>query len=425
MALKIKNIEKESPGERMGISPGDRLVEINGHAINDVIDYQFYSADEALDCTFSKNGESLHIHFINEDGILGLDFETMRYRACGNRCIFCFVDQNPEGLRPSLYFKDEDYRLSFLHGNYVTLTHVRQRDLNRIVEQRLSPLYVSIHATAASIRKTLLGLDRDDHLMEKIQFLVQNGIQIHGQIVLCPGINDGDVLIESLETLSLLFPQLRSLAIVPVGLTCHRQLLPEISGFNAGTAETVVRMAQNLQKKYKKALGDPFVYISDEFYLLGEIPLPPFDHYGDFWQIENGVGMIRLFLREFHEASNHFPKKLGKPEHAIIVTGTLAGPVIQEHILPGLNRIENLHIELKMVVNHFYGDSVTVSGLLTGQDIIDSFQKLGPDTTLLLPTNCLNTDGLFLDNRTPNDLSERLGCRIRITPDFNDLWSCR
>lgn len=202
MTLKVKNVAKQSPGATMGIEPGDRLMEINGFPIRDTIDYQFYSADEVLDCTFSRNGDIRRVRLKRDGETLGLDFEPMRYHTCGNRCIFCFVDQNPEGLRQSLYLKDEDYRLSFLYGNYVTLTHMNRSDLERIVEQRLSPLYVSIHATDPLVRKTLLGLKRDDGLLEKIHFLVKNDIELHGQIVLCPGINDGEVLKDSLESLS-------------------------------------------------------------------------------------------------------------------------------------------------------------------------------------------------------------------------------
>ena len=407
----------------MGIEPGDRLMEINGFPIRDTIDYQFYSADEVLDCTFSKNGDIRRVRLKRNGETLGLDFEPMRYHTCGNRCIFCFVDQNPEGLRQSLYLKDEDYRLSFLYGNYVTLTHVKRSDLERIVEQRLSPLYVSIHATDPLVRKTLLGLKRDDGLLEKIHFLVKNDIELHGQIVLCPGINDGEVLKDSLESLSPLFPTLRSMAVVPVGLTRHRRHLPEVARVDAGAVKRVINMVRQIQKRYLKHLGEPFVYLSDEFYLMAGYPLPPLDHYGDLWQIENGVGMTRAFLTTFHEDTRTFPVRLDRPEHYIIITGALAGPALEKDILPTLRRIENLNIDVKVVHNRFYGESVTMSGLLTGRDVIDTIRGVRTGATLLLPANCLNHDGLFLDDLKPRDLAEELDRRILVLDDFSDLWS--
>ncbi|MFH1943458.1 MAG: PDZ domain-containing protein, partial [bacterium] len=208
-SLKVKSVAEGSPAEAMGIRPGDRLLEINDYPIHDLIDYRFYSAEEMIDCLFVKEGEEERICFeeLNGQG-LGLDFEAVRFRSCGNKCLFCFVDQNPAGMRSALYFKDEDYRLSFLYGNYVTLTRVGKKDLTRIVSQRLSPLYVSIHATDAKVRSFLLGLERDDRLLEKLHFLSQNRIEIHGQVVLCPGFNDGLILRDTVDTLASFYPNL-------------------------------------------------------------------------------------------------------------------------------------------------------------------------------------------------------------------------
>lgn len=404
--------------------PGDRLLEINGHTIRDIIDYQFYSADEVLDCLFIRGGEVKQVQ-LKRDGegkSLGIDFEQMRLKTCGNRCIFCFVDQNPRGLRRSLYFKDEDYRLSFLHGNYVTLTHVHRDDLDRIVEQRLSPLYVSVHAADPVVRRSLLGLKKDDHLVDKMRFLVEHGIELHGQIVLCLGFNDGRVLLESIETLSSLFPKLRSMAVVPVGLTRHRRGLTRLRGYDSESAGRVLEMIGNVQQLYRKRLGEPFVYMSDEFYLLGGESLPSSEHYGDFWQVENGVGLTRAFITEFDEISKDFPEKLEQPQHCTLVTGVLAGPILEHDVLPRLRRIGNLHTRVRVVPNRFYGESVTVSGLLTGRDIIDFFRDEKDDSVLLLPPNCLNDDGLFLDDLSPQDLAEELDRPVLAGEDLESLW---
>jgi len=418
----IKKVEKESIAEIMGIRPGDQLLEINGHPIRDIIDYQFYSADEILDCTFLTNNKVKKIQINLEEENIGLEFEPMRFKRCGNHCIFCFIDQNPKGLRKSLYFKDEDYRLSFLYGNYVTLTNVTKSDMERIVEQKLSPLYVSIHATDPEIRKTLLGLKRKDYLLEKIHFLTNHSIELHGQIVICPGINDGEVLHRTLQTLSSFFPGLRSVAVVPVGLTRHRKGLPKLKKHNPESVLDIIRIVQTLQEEYEKKFGEPFVYLSDEFYLLVGKPLPSSFHYRDFWQIENGVGLTRFFLSSFEDSARTFPSKLKKKQHLVFVTGTMAEPILRENVLPVLNRIKNLSVRLLPISNRFFGESVTVSGLLTGKDIINTLQKENKDTTILLPSNCLNTDNLFLDDVSLEELRRKLNRKIIVVEDFKTFW---
>ena len=422
-ALKIEKVTAGSLGERFGVLPGDGLLTINGHSIRDPIDYRFYGTDEVLTCTFLRDGKPRRVVFQSEEGKdLGLVFEEMALRRCGNACLFCFVDQNPLGMRSSLYVKDEDYRLSFLHGNYVTLTRMGRKDLKRIVEQRLSPLYVSVHATDPDVRKRLLGLRRDDRLMDKIRFLVDHRIELHGQIVLCLGMNDGEVLQQTVETLSAFFPMFRSVAVVPVGLTRHRQGLPALREVDAGLARRVLSEMGAFQIRYRKTLGEPFVYLADEFYLLAGEALPAIRDYGDLWQVENGVGLTRAFLTLFEEASKNFPKKLDRPRMFVIVTGVLAGPVLERHVLPVLRRITNLEVEVRVVSNRFYGASVTVSGLLTGQDILAALRDEEDDATFLLPPNCLNVDGLFLDDLRPSDLSRTLNRPVLILEDFRDLF---
>ena len=304
----------------------------------------------------------------------------------------------------------------------MTLTRVGEADLARIAEQRLSPLYVSIHAVDPEIRKMLLGIRNDDHLLEKLRYLASHGIELHGQIVLCPGINDGEVLTGSLETLARFYPDLRSMAVVPVGLTRHRHGLPVLSPVDSAVAARTAKQIQSLQRKFKKKLGEPFIYLADEFYLLSGERLPPDRHYGDFWQSGNGVGMTRRFLTVFREASRRFPLKLEDIKRYTIVTGMLAGPVIEKEILPVLRRIKNLDVEVHKVRNRFFGDTVTVSGLLTGGDIADALRRHTEDRVLLLPDNCLNTDGRFLDGGTPRTLENELKRKIVVLDDFNTFW---
>jgi putative radical SAM enzyme (TIGR03279 family) len=421
--LAVERVEEGGLAENMGVRSGDHLVSINGHPIYDCIDFQFYSADAVLNCVFQRKNRTLEMQFHKEDGRdMGLEFLPMRFKGCGNHCVFCFVDQNPSGLRSSLYFKDEDYRLSFLHGNYVTLTHVTQTDLDRIVEQRLSPLYVSIHAVDQEVRKRMLGLKKEDHLMEKIRYLLDRGVQIHGQIVLCPQWNDGDVLLESLETLSSFFPGLRSLALVPVGLTDHRGSLEPLKGYAFDNARALILSMGPIQRKYIKKFKESFVYLADEFYLLAEKTLPSENHYSDFWQIENGVGMTRQLLNSFQEMFGTMPKSMKQPCQAVIVTGTLAAPVINKKLIPKLNRIKNLKVECLGVLNRFFGEAVTVSGLLTAGDILESLHHSHRDAVVLLPSNCLNTDSLFLDDWTLDAFKNHLNRRVLVSQDFHELW---
>lgn len=422
-ALKLESVPRRTGAHSAGLKAGDRLVFINGRPIRDPVDFQFHSADELLDCVFRRGNRPVHVR-IRRDELddFGLRFTPMRFRACGNRCVFCFADQNPKGLRNTLYFKDEDYRLSFLYGNYVTLTRVEEKDLLRIAEQRLSPLYVSVHATDAEVRKKLLGIRRDDRLLEKIRFLAVNGVEMHAQIVLCPGINDGTVLIETLESLFSFYPKLRSAAVVPVGLTRHRTGLPKIRPVDGPAASEVLRTVQPMQKRFQNQVREPFVYLADEWYFLAGKPVPPSVHYGGFWQRDNGVGMVRFFLTEFQKAKRRFLKRFDRPSRFVVVTGTLAGPVLRSQALPVLNQIGNAQFEMVEVQNRFFGESVTVSGLLTGRDIAAALRNVRGDWTGILPSNCLNSDGLFLDDWTVERLSKTLGRKILVLESFDALW---
>jgi putative radical SAM enzyme (TIGR03279 family) len=421
--LIVRAVEKGSLGDDKGVRAGDRLMEINGHAIRECIDVQFYSADVIIDCVFQRDDQTVAIRFHRqEERCLGLDFEPMHFRGCGNKCVFCFVDQNPPGLRSSLYFKDEDYRLSFLYGNYVTLTRVSQEDLDRIAEQRLSPLYISVHAVNTKVRKRLLGLKHHDRLMEKIRFLVAHGIELHGQIVLCPGWNDGEVLRETVKELSGLFPGFRSLALVPVGLTRHRKDQEHLQGYTSASAKNLIDLMRGAQYTFIKEFGEPFVYLADEFFLLADRLLPEHSHYGDFWQMENGVGMTRLFIDNFETLCKKMEMKLRRSAKIAIVTGVLAQPVLARHVIPRLRKITNLQVDLIPVHNRFFGESVTVTGLLTAGDILESLRDISDDFVVFLPSNCLNTDALFLDDYTVKKFGTELNRRVIVSDNFSEVW---
>ena len=405
------------------VQPGDRLVSINGRLIRDVIDFYFYSAEEILEMTFLRDDTSFELTLERTYGDdVGLEFEIMQYQHCGNHCVFCFVDQNPRNMRSSLYFKDEDFRLSFLYGNYVTLTNIGDEELERIVEQRLSPLYVSIHSVNPDVRKKMLGLKKDDHLLEKIQYLIRHGIEMHGQIVLCPGWNDDTVLDETVEVLSEFFPDFRTLAVVPLGLTQHRKGLPKLTPVTPSFSRQVIKQIQKCQIEFEEKLEEPFVYLADEFYLQAGFPLPNAEHYREFWQIENGVGMTRDFLDAFETTMQLAPKAAENPGHWIWATGQSAGPVLEKKIMPHLNQIGNLKAEVCVVENHLMGSSVTVSGLLSGQDFYEALHPVPEKAQVLLPPNCINEDGLFLDDWTPEFLSEKLSCRVHIVDSLDELW---
>ncbi|MFC1569670.1 DUF512 domain-containing protein [bacterium] len=422
--LRIHHIDLNSLASKAGLKKGDEIASINGRAIEDIIDLQFYGADSDLNIIAYRNGHEIKVNISNPDMLsLGIEPDEMKYRCCGNHCQFCFVDQNPKGLRSTLYLKDEDYRLSFMHGNYVTLTNITERDLNRIVVQRLAPLYLSIHAVNPAIRKQLLGIKKDDRLLEKLQFLADNDIEMHGQIVICPGFNDGSELENTIQSLSAFYPHLKTLAIVPVGLTKHRKNLPGLQSVTSEKAAAIIEQVRPYQNKFQKEFNHHFIYLADEFYLLAKAPLPDETHYGEFWQVENGVGMTRLFLDDFSQETQFFPKRLKKPCRTVIVTGMLAAPILQKTVLPVLEQIDGLDVSLLPVKNQFYGPSVTVSGLLTGQDIFAALQQIDGEFNVLLPENCINHEGYFLDDMTPETLSDSLNQSVNIIAGFGELWN--
>jgi putative radical SAM enzyme (TIGR03279 family) len=427
--LKIDRVIPKSIAEDIGLRAGDDLVRINDAPVRDPIDYEFWIHDTPLILTVERQGRCFEVELDFElTEPLGVDFEPMRYRCCGNKCIFCFVDQNPPNLRQTLYFKDEDYRLSFLYGNYVTLTNSSQADLERIVSQRLSPLYVSVHAVDRNIRMRMLGLKRDDHLMQKLELLAAENIEIHAQIVLCPGWNDGRVLSETVSALAGLYPSVQSVAIVPVGLTRHRKGLVPLQPVTAAMAKEIIAWHQKQVERFSEQPEHHFLYLADEFYLLSGTPLPKAEMYDQFYQIENGVGLTRAFIDQFFDDYKRLKSRL-KPLHFSVVTAKMAAPVWETFLLPELLKVSGIETELYPIDNRFYGDSITVTGLLTGQDIAEQLRDKPLGDFVLLPANIVNVDKRFLDDWTLEKLSEKLNKKLMIADDdthfLDKLAGCR
>jgi putative radical SAM enzyme (TIGR03279 family) len=415
--MKIKSVQSGSIASAHPIQPGNELLEINGHPISDVIDYRFYSSDPALSLKLkNKKGRTKKIKLRKApDQDLGLEFCQIRYKSCRNNCIFCFVHQLPKGMRKSLYFKDEDYRLSFLHGNFITLTNLSNADIDRIIEQRLTPLYVSVHTTDHNLRKKIFRNPKMPEVMPIIKRLAKDGIEMHTQIVLCPGINDGEYLERSVGELAAFYPRVKSLALVPVGLTRHRRNLPRITPIDKRYSSNIVKLVNRWQKTFRNKFKAGFVYASDEFFIKGELDIPKKRYYDDFDQIENGVGMMRKFLDQFQAKQKLLPQSLSTKLGMTLITGVSAFRLIREVVRDRLSIIPGLGIKIVAVRNDFFGPSVTVTGLLTGVDIVETLRKQRKTGDLiLLPPNCINQDRLFLDNMTPQDMENRLGRKVII-----------
>jgi len=422
--MKITHIEKAATASELGLQVGDDVSRINGHPVRDVLDYRYLISEEEIEMEVLRDGEKVIFEIEKDyDDNLGLDFEEIQIRFCGNDCPFCFVDQNPAGMRQSLYFRDEDYRLSFLSGHYVTLTNLSKRDMDRIVWQRLSPIFVSVHATDPDVRKFLFGIKHDDRLLEKLAFLTGNGIEIHTQIVLCPEVNDGEVLDKTIRDLAEFLPNLRSVSIVPVGLTKHRKGLTRLKPVTEAYAAELLRIAERYEAEYRSQLGEGFVYAADEFYIMAGEPFPESERYDGFYQKENGVGMVRYLLDDFQRQKEAFPAKLDEPFKATLVTGTLAGGFMQDSIVSGLNQVHNFEAQLAVVENQFYGASIRITGLLTAQDIFNHLKQMDLGDKVYLPANCLKDGSLFLDDWTVDDLSAKLNCPVvPLEDDFTAIF---
>jgi putative radical SAM enzyme (TIGR03279 family) len=416
--MKIMLVEPGSIAEELGIQVGDELLEINNKRVLDAIDYRFHEGNEEISLKVSRDKEVIIEK--DEGDRVGIDFEEMKILSCGNDCIFCFVDQNPKGLRNQLYFRDGDYRLSFMYGNYTTMTNAGPAILQRIIEQRLSPQYISVHVTDYEVRKLLMGLKKDDHILDKIRLLHDNSVDMHTQIVLCPGINDGAILTKTVEDLFLYNNHIVSLAIVPVGLTDHRFGLAELKKVDHHYANILLEQVEDWQKKFRKEIGRGFVYASDEFYVVAGRGIPPAKNYDGFPQTENGVGLVRSFIDDFKKQSRKFPTRFAKKRRLVMATGALASGFMQEEIVSGLKKINGLDVELVITPNILFGQSVTVAGLLSGKCLYSSLKEKDCGDMILLPPDILNADGLLLDDETLQQLEKQLNVPVKV---FDGSWS--
>ncbi len=418
--LEIKNILPGSTASGLGLKPGDVLDSINKKEVRDVIDYYFLIADERVRITLHTNkGVSRTITLDKDpDDTLGLEFLPFPITRCKNRCIFCFVDQMPPRCRKSLYVKDDDYRASFLYGNYITLGALSEVDWARIFSRRLTPLYISVHTTDPALRSFMLRNKKAPDILESLKRLAAGGIRMHTQIVLCPGINDGAHLQKTVEDLSGLFPAVTSIAVVPVGLTAFRKGLFPLRTFTTGEARAVIDDITRIGKRFKKQFGTRLVFVSDEFYIKAGMPVPPVSFYEDLPQVENGVGMVAEFLREVKRT--RLPKRVA-PVKATVVTGASFNWILKG-ALERVKKVEGARISLVTVRNRFFGPSVTVAGLLTGRDILQALRGKRLGDLVLIPANALKEDeDVFLDNMTLEQLERALGVRIVPVEGFREM----
>ena len=409
----ITRVEAGSPAAREGLRAGDVLLSVNGESVKDLIDYEALSVRGRLIVEVERGGEKLRYLVRKKVGEpLGLCFETTlmdRMQTCKNRCLFCFVDQMPKGIRSSLNVKDDDWRLSFIMGNYVTLTNVSEAEFGRILKRRVSPLYVSVHATDPELRVKLMSNPTAGRIMERLTALKEAGINFHTQIVLCPGLNDGAALERALNDLASLYPYCASVAAVPVGLTKYREGLYPLRGYTVEEARALIAYGEQKQAEYRERWDDTFFYLSHEWYLTAQLPLPPTDSYGDFPQIENGVGLLRLYELDFREALAE-KKPLPAPRHVTVAGGVAANPFFRE-LYKYLDSY-NIYADVVPVPNRFFGGNVHVAGLVTAGDIEAAFPETGGEP-LLIPRNMLREkDNVFLDGVTLPELEEKLGRRI-------------
>lgn len=422
----MAGITPGSIAEELGLAPGDRVLEINGQPVRDIIDFRYLSADEELQVKIvNQAGEEWLLEIEKDlDEEFGLDFGENSFGAtkrCHNHCVFCFVDQMAPRLRPTLYVKDDDYRLSFWQGNFITMTNLADSDLTRIITQRISPLYISIHTTNTELRQKMLNNNRAGKIMEQISRLAEAGIAMHTQNVLCPGINDGEELAGTVADLAKFWPAVCSAAVVPVGLTRYREGLYSLRTFTRQEAGLVIDQVHRWQEQFLARWDYPFIFASDEFYLQAGRPVPAAQRYADFPQTENGVGLVRLFLDEWDEVQSRLPLALVKPLKATMVTGVSAGPVLGP-VVDRLNRVENLHISLNTIVNQFFGPSVTVTGLLTGSDLARALTGQDLGDLLILPGVMLKSDeDVFLDDMTLEQLAARLRVKIAVVEGPREL----
>ncbi len=427
MSVKISFVDNDSACGKVGIAAGSFLLSINGFPINDVLDYRFYASAKRLNVEISDSLGEKTLYRLKTSGDpddLGLHFDTYlmdKQRSCNNKCVFCFVDQTPPGMRESLYFKDDDSRLSFLFGNYVTLTNMTERDIDRIVKMKISPVNISVHTMNPELRVSMMRNKRAGEVLSYIEKLASCGVDINAQLVLCPNINDGNELIYSLKELYKFKDRVISVAAVPVGLTKYRDNLPYIAPYTRESAAEVIEIIENFNKEHYNEISRNFCYPADEFYIKASKTIPGADFYGDFNQLDNGVGMWSLTKSEFLNALNE--KAQAKSRKVALITGEAAYPLMTELSKKAVEKFPNLHIDVKEIINDFFGRTVTVAGLITAGDIIKQTKDLSYYDIALIPFAMLKSEEekVFLDDVSLDDLSKTLKVKIDYTKDGRDL----
>ena len=418
MAVKVENVCENSYGANAGVITGDILVSINGKEIFDVLDYRFYIQSKKLTLVFERAGKQIEIKIRKSDEFadIGLEFATYlmdKQHSCKNKCVFCFVDQMPKGMRDTLYFKDDDSRMSFLFGNYITLTGLCEREVQRIIDMHISPVNISVHTMNPELRVEMMKNPHAGDCLKILDRFSENRIDMNTQLVLCPGINDGDELRYSLEELSKLSPSVKSIAAVPVGLTKYREGLYPLRTYTKEEASRVIDIIDEFNAHFAYYNeGRILAYASDEFYLIAERELPDADYYGEFSQLDNGVGVCALLKEEFLNAlDNEEPREI--PKNITIATGHAAYDLLSELSGKAMKKFKGLNIKVVKITNHFFGETVTVAGLITGADFKEQLKGVELGGTLLIPRVSLRSEGdKFLDDITLDELSEFLDVKI-------------
>ena len=417
MAVIIESVQAGSLARKKNISAGDSLISVNGNEVNDVLDYRFYLNDKKLRLVLKGVDGKMKIATVIKDEFedIGLEFETYlmdKQQHCKNKCIFCFIDQLPKGLRESLYFKDDDSRLSFLFGNYITLTNMKDEDIDRIIKMHISPVNISVHTMNPDLRVKMMLNPRAGESLRYIEKLAKGGILLNTQLVLCPGINDGAELEYSLKKLGELYPQVQSIAAVPVGLSDHRDGLYPLEPYTSETAGEVIDIIDRFNAEFEEEHGEIIAYAADEFYLKAEREIPDADYYNGFPQLENGVGMWALLESEFMQALEECETK-EKCRRVTAVTGQAAYPLIKKLAEKATEKIKGLEVNVVCAKNRLLGGMITVSGLLCGEDIAYALEGEDIGEELLIPPNSLRKEGdMFLDNMTVTELSQKLGVKV-------------
>ena len=415
--MTVAAVARHSPAAAAGLAPGDRIVAINGQPLRDAIDFQFYGGDERLELVVEHDGVARSVRLTRRGPGLGLELAAPRpgdIATCANKCVFCFIHQLPKGMRRSLYVKDDDFRLSFLHGNYITLSDLDEASFERIIEQRLSPLYISVHATDPELRYALLGRPRHSaEILPRLERLAKAGIRMHAQIVLCPDLNDGANLARTVHELAPLYPHVSTTAIVPVGLTRHRERLPALRSLTPDEAQALVATAEGWQRRWLAELGSRFVFLADEIYLLAGLPLPPAAAYEGFPIAEDGIGLVRRFEDGFQRSVARQERRT-RPDAVTVVTGELFAPRLSGLLVHAGYAADTIRVAA--VPNDFFGPAIGVAGLLTGRDIqrhLARQPELG--RRVLVPAVAVrDADGIFLDDVTPADLARDLGVPVTV-----------